>query len=548
MLEERQVGVATAEDALAGLVEDAETLEEASELVTRHGAIASKLEERTSRLSAADATHDALGVERETAAGSCVALRADASAAEEALTAAIAAEVAARTALDRARHENMAHTLRGTLSDGEACPVCAQPVATIPPSAEISDVDDAAGTLAAAEQRLGEHRERSQSVASSLTAAETKLDALDGQLATAVEELGALRTDVAATRSDLEDTLGRLVELLGPGDPTETLQQRRAAISNARDSADAARKELERVRIEHDQAIRDEQTADKRIADVRLTAARVASALDVELDLGSDDPQRLAEAIALLRSNLDDESAGLTTEQGVLGGELGELSAARTELLASVAVSGDLGVEIAGVGAKVETLSGQIELVEKDLAAQEDDRTQLSSLELQKSHFDRIVTDLTDAKFVRYLLDDERIRLADLSSDHFQRLSSGRYRFSDDGKFEIIDLATADAVRKADSLSGGETFLASLALALGLAEMVARSGGRLEAFFLDEGFGTLDPEHLHLAMEGIERLVTDGSSRLVVVVSHVPELRQRLEDLIELDKDPLTGDTVVLRA
>ncbi len=158
------------------------------------------------------------------------------------------------------------------------------------------------------------------------------------------------------------------------------------------------------------------------------------------------------------------------------------------------------------------------------------------------------MTDLTDAKFVRYLLDDERIRLADLSSDHFQRLSSGRYRFSDDGKFEIIDLATADAVRKADSLSGGETFLASLALALGLAEMVARSGGRLEAFFLDEGFGTLDPEHLHLAMEGIERLVTDGSSRLVVVVSHVPELRQRLEDLIELDKDPLTGDTVVLRA
>ena len=109
-------------------------------------------------------------------------------------------------------------------------------------------------------------------------------------------------------------------------------------------------------------------------------------------------------------------------------------------------------------------------------------------------------------------------------------------------------MVAADAVRKAESLSGGETFLASLGLALALAEMVSRSGGRLEAFFLDEGFGTLDPEHLDLAMEGIELLAAGASSRLVVIVSHVPELRHRLEDLIELDKSPVTGDTRVLRS
>ncbi len=101
-------------------------------------------------------------------------------------------------------------------------------------------------------------------------------------------------------------------------------------------------------------------------------------------------------------------------------------------------------------------------------------------------------------------------------------------------------------MRKADSLSGGETFLASLALALALAEIVARGGGRLDAFFLDEGFGTLDPEHLDLAMEGIESLVSEEGDRLVVVVSHVPELRHRVEDLIELDRSPTTGDTKVL--
>ena len=77
-------------------------------------------------------------------------------------------------------------------------------------------------------------------------------------------------------------------------------------------------------------------------------------------------------------------------------------------------------------------------------------------------------------------------------------------------------------------------------------KIVSREGGRLDAFFLDEGFGSLDPEHLDLAMSGVERLVTTGPDRLVVVVSHVPALNERIEDLIVLDRDPVTGDTRVV--
>jgi exonuclease SbcC len=132
-----------------------------------------------------------------------------------------------------------------------------------------------------------------------------------------------------------------------------------------------------------------------------------------------------------------------------------------------------------------------------------------------------------------------------LGSEHFEELSGGRYRFTDDGTFGVVDLMAAEQVRASDSLSGGETFLASLGLALALAEMVSRQGGRLDAFFLDEGFGSLDAEHLDLAMSGVERLVT-AADRLVVVVSHVAALRDRIEDLVVLDKDELTGDTRVL--
>ena len=80
-----------------------------------------------------------------------------------------------------------------------------------------------------------------------------------------------------------------------------------------------------------------------------------------------------------------------------------------------------------------------------------------------------------------------------------------------------------------------------------LAHPLARSYlVRLDAFFLDEGFGSLDPEHLDLAMEGIGRLVARDPERLVVLVSHVREMRESIEDLIELAKDPVTGDTRVL--
>ena len=82
--------------------------------------------------------------------------------------------------------------------------------------------------------------------------------------------------------------------------------------------------------------------------------------------------------------------------------------------------------------------------------------------------------------------------------------------------------------RPVGALSGGESFLASLALALGLSDVVLRrSGGlRLDALFVDEGFGSLDEETLDDAIRALEELRERG--RLVGVISHVPELRRRI--------------------
>ena len=94
--------------------------------------------------------------------------------------------------------------------------------------------------------------------------------------------------------------------------------------------------------------------------------------------------------------------------------------------------------------------------------------------------------------------------------------------------FEVIDHANADERRPVRTLSGGETFLASLSLALALADQVAvlasTGAARLESMFLDEGFGSLDPETLDTVAAALEELGSTG--RTLGIVTHVPALAE----------------------
>lgn len=151
--------------------------------------------------------------------------------------------------------------------------------------------------------------------------------------------------------------------------------------------------------------------------------------------------------------------------------------------------------------------------------------------------------DLTSGKKTRITL--ERYVLGTLLDDvanaaNLRLLSMSRKRYSlhrmtDEsglGKgglsLEVSDSFTGRS-RPANTLSGGETFLASLSLALGLADVVqSRQGGvRLDTMFIDEGFGTLDPDSLNSAMNTLIDLQNTG--RMVGIISHVPELEERID-------------------
>ena len=146
--------------------------------------------------------------------------------------------------------------------------------------------------------------------------------------------------------------------------------------------------------------------------------------------------------------------------------------------------------------------------------------------------------------FERWLLAEAVGDLVIRASERLHALSNGQFSFDPDGTdFDICDHHNADQVRQAKSLSGGETFLASLALALALsdshADLAPEGAPGLDSLFLDEGFGTLDPETLDVTAAAIEELGASG--RMVAIVTHIRELAERMPLRFEVTKSPTTS-------
>jgi exonuclease SbcC len=153
-----------------------------------------------------------------------------------------------------------------------------------------------------------------------------------------------------------------------------------------------------------------------------------------------------------------------------------------------------------------------------------------------------------------YVLAARLEEVAAVASERLLRMTQGRYSLvhTDVGRGggrAGLGLLARDTWtghdRDTSTLSGGETFLASLALALGLADVVAAEAGgaRTEALFVDEGFGTLDEDTLEEVMDVLDGLREGG--RLVGVVSHVGELRQRIPAQVHVRKSR-TGSEIAL--
>ncbi len=177
-----------------------------------------------------------------------------------------------------------------------------------------------------------------------------------------------------------------------------------------------------------------------------------------------------------------------------------------------------------------------------------DDVRRLRALLGEVRDKERALGDLADAlkpgAFLKWLTLRRSRRLLVHATRMLGEMSGGKYAFVDPGDAEeqwrVLDRDSGQD-RSPASLSGGEQFIASLSLALGMVEMMARSGGRLESLFLDEGFGSLDRNNLDAAVQALGSVAARG--RLVGVISHVRAVAEQIDHVLAVTRGA-TGSRV----
>ncbi|KUL27347.1 AAA family ATPase [Streptomyces regalis] len=142
-------------------------------------------------------------------------------------------------------------------------------------------------------------------------------------------------------------------------------------------------------------------------------------------------------------------------------------------------------------------------------------------------------TELVDAKFLGHLTTLRTHALLGVASDLLQHMTEGRFGFAD--TFDIVSRSSG-VNHHPNRLSGGEKFLASLALALALAELHSRNGSSLGSLFLDEGFAALDTTTLDSALDVLRAQA--GGNRLVMVISHLHAVAEAVDDVLWVERTP----------
>ena len=390
----------------------------------------------------------------------------------------------------------------------------------------------ARGRFAEAEGGLDRFRADAAKAARAQQKARTELD----ELITRIDELGRLLGD-APDEAEIMARLARRDELEAAAAGAEqSLLQARSGLG----SAEQALAELERAGS---------------AARARLSAAR-----DPLVVLGApvlDDASLLTAWTTLANWA---SGAAATREEGVIAGGK-RVSMARSAVddltgrLRADLADGGIGlapdaIPATAARAVLEAL-GEARAATKRITERRTEAADLASkweTAHQEQGVAKMLADLLRSdRFPRWLVTAAVDSLVEFASGNLAGLSGGQFDLThEDGEFYVIDHADADSRRSVRTLSGGETFQASLALALALSSQMsslsAAGGARLDSIFLDEGFGTLDPETLDVVATTLETLAQDD--RMVGVVTHVAALAERVPVRFHVSRDARTATVV----
>ena len=412
--------------------------------------------------------------------------------------------VVATVSLEEAIDQNRAAHLRHSLEPGHRCPVCDQKVTSLPPALAEAGVDEARSSKDRAAKEL-------EKATRAVTAAENLLLRLD-------ERLDGIRKQTLDSPPEVD--LPALEARLAAAE--EQRQQARRESESAKRRLDEVEEARKRLAERERKAMRDLQNARDRL-----------SGMDPP-PLSFDDPAidwktlmawagEQAVVIAAAREKAEADKADAETRLAVRETEIKSRFAALDIRIDDRRIR-DVAVDA------LTRATNRLDQIQK--ARIESERLTIErrdTLALQEVAA-LLVKLLRNDAFRNWLLDEvftalvtgANLRLADLTKGQYSLDMTGR-------EFEVIDNLSAGNRRSIRTLSGGETFLVSLGLALALADQVAETSAgsaRLESIFLDEGFGTLDAETLDVVGSVISELGASGKT--VGIVTHVAELAEQM--------------------
>lgn len=185
---------------------------------------------------------------------------------------------------------------------------------------------------------------------------------------------------------------------------------------------------------------------------------------------------------------------------------------------------------------EIAVLSAECKNFEIKLAEKKKLLDEFEKVEKERGLVSRLKDVTKGNKFLEYIANEYLCDISSLASSTLLKLKDGRYFLTyKDNNFYVGDNFNCGNLRGVNTLSGGETFLVSLSLALALSQTIcAKSLKSIEFFFLDEGFGTLDSSLVDTVMNALEKL--KSSSFTIGVISHVEELKSRIDSKITVNK------------
>ncbi len=421
----------------------------------------------------------------------------------------------ARAAVEHAQRAHAAAALAQTLAAGDTCPVCLRKITALPEHAAPADLTAAKSAVTAATQQRKRAADAQTlagragaTAAAAVNSTRQRLDKYSAYLAKAPAE-----ADVAASLTAIAEA--------------------EAALRTARRDAATAKAafgEAERARA----ALTDEE---------KKAWARLRAARDSVVALGAPvlEDSHLVTSWTALTTWAAEQNSTRSRRQAELEAQATELrkqvvdgTAGLTRLLAEQGITGvaDPTRAPAAVATRTARAENELAAIRQAIkqAAELDGEIRAAREEEQvAAMLGRL---LQARKFEGWLCSEALDSLVAEASVTLLELSGGQYQLDRDDRNEliVIDHLDAGSSRPVHTLSGGETFQASLALALALSrQVVGLSGGMrdLNSMFLDEGFGTLDADTLETVAITLERLAAD-SDRMVGIITHVPELAERV--------------------